>query len=205
MQEIQEPKRIWRRNVKKEDEDTTSGKLATIKRKQKNNWNQEGMLDAYIASICLEHTVGETLSMMETAHNARTCWAATLISRAIYDRDMGAISQIVTRIDGTVPESKERSSFAKIMGDALNDVLDYTDIEEMTIFPDDPVIIALAKVVIWISVSEPGNNFSKKKEKQQAIEMVLQRTGGRKSEPTRNLLDTKFVEPDWMRGLTDGN
>lgn len=162
------------------------------------------MLDFYIASICLDHTVGEVVKMRETSHNARSCWAATLVTDAIFGMDIGAISQIVSRIDGTVPATKDRNSYANIMGDAIDDVLDYTKAEQVKVRPGDLTIIALAKVVIAISMSDPGNNFSKKKEKQQAIEMVLQRTGGRKSEPTMNLLDTKFVEPAWMKGLTSG-
>lgn len=141
---------------------------------------------------------------MRTSNNSRASWVATLITDAVFNLDIGAISQIVQRVDGTIPNSEDRESFANIMGDAIDDVLDYPDVEQRKVFPEDTVIIALAKAVLQISVMDTGNNFSRKKEKQQAIEMVLQRTGGRRSQPTRNLLDTKFVEPEWMKGLPSG-
>ena len=176
-----------------------------IIKKSQSNWSEPGLLDRYVSEVCLSKTVGETLRMRETSNNARSCWVATLVSDAIFNMDIGAISQIVQRLDGTIPTTEDRESYANIMGNAIDDVLDYTKADQLTIFPDDPCIIALAKTVVAISTQDCGNNFSKKKEKQQAIEMILQRTGGRKSEPTRVLLTTNYIEPDWMKGLPDSS
>lgn len=47
------------------------------------------------------------------------------------------------------------------------------------------------------------NNYQAKKAKQDAVTMIMERTGGRKVEPVKPALETRFVDPDWM-GLTDG-
>ena len=189
--------------MKKDEKYTETGKQLE-KVLKKTNWTNGSQLDDYISNICLSRTVGEVLRMRESSNNARASWAATLVTDAIFNLDIGSINQIVQRVDGSIPTSDSRNDYANIMGDALDDVLDYENAYQRRIFPEDTVIIALAKAVLAISVMDAGNNFSKKKEKQQAIEMILQRTGGRKTEPTRLLAVTNFVQPDWMVGLPEG-
>ena len=149
----------------------------------------------------LQKTIGEILKLHESATNAKALFVSHLIFDAVFNYDIQALKQIVARVDGAVPDSQKRRHYANIFGDALEDVLAYTDKAHLKIQPDDLVIIAMAKVCVWVSMSDPGNNAQKRKDKNDAIQMILERTGGRKSEPTKELMTTNYVEPEWMRGL----
>lgn len=156
-------------------------------------------LDEYTSGVCLTMTVGQALLARERASNARQYFVANLVFDAIFEKDMSLIEILATRIDGTVPTSKTRDSFANIMGDAIDDVLDMDEPERIKVFPDDPVIIALAKVVFHIATDPTRGNPVKKKEKQKAVEMVYARTAGRRTEPVRPKLEERFVEPEWLK------
>ena len=60
-------------------------------------------------------------------------------------------------------------------------------------------VIAIAKVVIFSSMKEVGRNFQMRKSKNDAIDLILNRVGGRKTMPTKPLLETTFEDPDWMK------
>lgn len=164
----------------------------------KIDYGRENGLDEYVSTACLTRTLGETMLARENAANARTFFVADLIFKGIFEKDIEIIDTIAKRIDGTVPTSKERESFANLMGDAIEDVLDMTSGEQTTIQKDDPVIIALAKMVFHIATCDSHGNAATKKERKKAIEMVFERTSGRRTEPVRPVLEEKFVEPDWM-------
>lgn len=170
-------------------------KIAVIRESERI---QQGDLDSYIQRICLERTVGEMMALRESARNARAYFAASLIFNAIFEKDIQAINQIVWRIDGVAPKAEDRHNYANIFGDAIDDVLDYDSDDQMQVFETDLCIIAMAKVVIHIALSKSGYNVQKKKDKQTAIDMVLTRTQGKKTEPTKPLLEGRYVMPDWM-------
>lgn len=111
---------------------------------------------------------------------------------------MGLIETIAKRIDGTVPTTSNRDSFANLMGDAIEDVMDMGTEEQRIVRPEDPVIIALAKTVFHIATAQSHGNPMAKREKQKAVEMVYERTNGRRVEPVRPQIETLYTEPAWM-------
>lgn len=134
----------------------------------------------------------------EIAGNARTYFVANLIWSAIFEQDMSIIETIAKRIDGTVPVTGKRDSFANIMGDAIDDVLDMDDMNKTVIDKDDPTILALAKVVFHIATQPTKGNPVVRKDKQKAIDMVFERTNGRRVEPVRPKIETIYKDPDWL-------
>lgn len=190
--------------MKKLKEDTTNEPMEIIatSNKWKDAFNDETKLDEYITKMCLEYNVGDMLQA-RGANNARTFYAASLIYNAIFDCDMGLINQIANRVDGTVPDSEKRDSYANIFGDALDDIMDYTCMEDLNIFPDDSCLIALAKATYVIAVRPVGSNVQLKKDRQLANDLILNRCGGRKATPTKPLIDTVYVDPEWMHGLPE--
>lgn len=192
------------RNI--QDVDTAIVKVARpYTRREPYDWNKPGMLDDYITRMCLEQTMGDVIRMRETSSNARTFFAASLIVNAVLERDTAAITQIISRIDGAVPDSKERKDFANYFGNALEDVMDYPRKEQTLISPDDLAIIALAKIIYQMSVTNPGNNVALRKEKSVAIDIVLTRTGGKIPAPVRKTVEKRFAEPAWMQQLPEGD
>lgn len=160
-----------------------------------------GDIDAYTAEVCLCRTMGDVVRSRDTATNARQYFVANLIFSAVFEQDMALIDIIATRIDGTVPTTGERDSFANLMGDAIDDVLDRERSDQTMIRPEDPVIIALAKVVFHIAVGETKHDYNKRKDRQKAVEMVYSRTAGRRNEPVRLAIEEKFVEPSWLSNI----
>lgn len=139
--------------------------------------------------------------MREQALSARQYFAARLICNGVFEQDIDIIAEIVKRIDGTVPDKEDRKLFANLLGDAIEDVLDRQTADQMAIDPDDPTIIAIAKVVVWLSLRSVGANVQQKKDRQKAVNMVLNRTGGKRSAPVKEAVKLDYVEPDWMKGL----
>lgn len=161
-------------------------------------------LDEYTTTLCLTKTIGEVLRTRERSGNARTYFVCNMIWSAMFEQDMGIIETIVKRIDGTAPVTGNRDSFANIMGDAIDDVLDMECKEQTVIDRDDPVILALAKVVFHIATQPSNGNPVIKREKQKAIDMVYERTNGRRVEPVRPQLETLYEDPEWLTEGTDG-
>lgn len=170
-----------------------------ITKSRRSAWNEPGGLDIFLTKVVLERTVGEAMVMRDTSVNARTYFVGRVIIDAIFEKDMAAIEQIAMRIDGTIPDEDERDGYANIFGDAIEDVLEYENINDvMTVMPDDKCIIAIAKSIVAISISDPGMNVQKRKNKQSAVNMILARTGGKKTKPTMPEVETKYEDPDWL-------
>ena len=174
-------------------------KLAKIE--PKGAWQDPAGLDEYITTLCLDRTIGEIWKTREHSRNARAFFGTSLIANAVFDMDIGLIEQIANRIDGTVPEKGERDKFANLIGNAIDDVLDMEKAEQLAVQPDDTTIIAIAKAVIYIATAPVGNNPSKRKERQKAVDLILNRTGGKRIEPVKDAMRLEYVEPDWMNAL----
>lgn len=147
--------------------------------------------------------MGEIVQLREKATNARTFFACSMIFNAVFDLDIGCINQIAIRIDGTIPLEGERDSCANLIGDAIEDVMSYENMSDMNVNASDIAVIALAKAMIYIAIQPIGKNISLKKDREKALDIVLNRIGGRKSEPTKEDHVLTYVEPDWMKGLPD--
>ena len=144
------------------------------------------------------------MDMRVNAPTARTAFVASTICQAIFDLDIGLISEIVKRIDGIAPSKGDMDAFSNIFSDALNDVLEYTRADQMTIYPTDTPIIALAKATVAVSVSDPGRNMQARKDRQKAVSMILDRIEGRRSEPAKPVELPEYEEPAWI-GLAEGD
>ncbi len=158
-------------------------------------------LDDLLTNYCLQYSIGDIVNKRETTGDTRTFFLYTLIFNAVFEADVGCINEIVKRIDGAVPDSEERDSYANILGDALEDIMDFPKSEVMTIYPEDPAIVAIAKVLLGISMYPVGKNVGKRKDREKALQIVLTRVGGNKSKPTQEVELLEYTEPDWLKGL----
>lgn len=147
--------------------------------------------------------MGDVVRARDDPNQVKAFAVNSMVFNAVFEMDVDLIKTIATRVDGTVPEEGKREGFANILGDAIEDVLSYDRGEMMRIVPEDPPVIAMAKVLVFVATQPAGNNYAKRKERNLASQMILERTGGRKVQPTRPQLETTYVEPDWM-GLPNG-
>lgn len=155
-------------------------------------------LDDYIYDMALNRTVGDLIRMRTTAPSARTAFVVSTMTNAIFDLDIGLISEIVKRIDGSAPQKGDMDGYSNLFSDALEDVLDYTQTDQMSVFPDDPPIIALAKATVAIALHDPGKNMQARKDRQRAVQMVLDRVEGRRAEPAKPSELPEYRDADWL-------
>lgn len=159
----------------------------------------EGM-DDLLTSCLLEKTVGEICHTMEHSSNVRTFTACKIIIQAIQDLDIGLIGTIIKRVDGGVPRAEDRMSYANLIGDAIDDVLDMPKDEQQFIdFTNDSGIIGLAKAIVLCAIQPVGKNVSQKRERQVAADILLSRTGGLKNEPRKLTTNVKILDADWAQ------
>jgi len=162
-------------------------------------------LDNYLINVCLGKTMGDVVRSRDIAQNAKQYTVASLIYNAVFEMDVDLIRTIALRIDGTVPEENKREGYANILGDAIEDVLSYEQANQLQVTPQDQPIVAMAKALVYIGTQPCGRNYAKRKERNLAAQMILERTGGRKVQPTRLNIETRYVEPEWMQlGTTEG-
>lgn len=143
-------------------------------------------------------TVGDvhyTIGMMG-ARNAADYLVARLFTDAVFSDDIRSIQLIINRIDGGLPKDTEVAFYQTEFGDCLNAVMQMTSDEQTRLKPDDTVMMALCKNLYQMAVQDIYWNAdlgrarrpseAQKKERDAALRMVLERTGGRKT-----LIDVK--------------
>lgn len=171
-----------------------SGTNGIVKRKK-----YDTTLDNYLTNTCLLKTMGDVVRSRDIATNAKQYTVASMIFNAVFEMDIELIRTIVMRIDGTIPEEDKRDGFANIMGAALEDVLSCERPQDLEVTPDDPPIIAMAKALVYVGTQPTGSNYAKRKERNLAAQMILERCGGRKVQPTRIEAQIEYIEPEWMQ------
>lgn len=172
-----------------------SGEKTSIAVRKEYSWQS---LDDYITDVALNKTLADLMRIRNTAGTVRSAFVANTICSAVFDLDIGLISEIVKRIDGLAPAKGDMHTFSNIFSDALNDVLEYDRAEQVRVYPTDSPIIALAKATIAVSMSDPGRNMQARKDRQKAVQMVLDRIEGRQSEPVRSKEEIEYEVPEWM-------
>lgn len=156
-------------------------------------------LDGYMADVCLFRTMGDVVRSRDIATNVKQVTVNSMIFNAVFELDVDLIKTIALRIDGTVPEEDKRDGYANIFGDAIEDVLNRDVNDQINIVPNDPPIIAMAKALVYIGTQPCGGNYAKRKERNLAAQMILERCGGRKVQPTRIEAQIEYVDPEWMQ------
>lgn len=182
--------------MSEQKKDTTKSTTGIVKIK---GWDYDKSLDDYLTDVCMLRTMGDVVKSRESAQNAKAYTLAQIIYNAVFEMDVDLIRTIVLRIDGTIPVEDTREDYANIMGDALEDVLSYSKAEQMEIREYDTPLIAMAKALVYIGTQPCGNNYAKRKERNLAAQMILERCGGRKVQPTRLDAQIEYVEPEWMQ------
>jgi hypothetical protein len=143
--------------------------------------------------------MGRIVKSREIAQNAKQYTVASMIFNAVFEMDIDLIRTIALRIDGTIPAEDKREGYANILGDAIDDVLSLPLSSQLQITPLDRPIEAMAKALVFVATQPCGGNYAKRKERNLAAQMILERTGGRKVEPTRLAIETVYEDPEWLQ------
>ncbi len=155
-------------------------------------------IDNMLYKRAINCSLGEIVTRRESSENVRSYLVDTMIIDAIMGLDIELIDKLVHRIDGSVPKEDSYDKYANLFGRALDLVLDMKVDEQVTISPTDNVLIAMAKAAVYVALTTPSNSVQKMKQKHAAIDMVLDRTGGRKTAPRMLESVTVYEKPSWM-------
>lgn len=159
----------------------------------------ETTVDESIARLANEH-IADVVSIAEgnrfmigmvTARNAADYLVSRLFTDAVFSNDIRSIQLIINRIDGGLPKDTEVARYRTEFGDCLNEIMKMTRDEQTKVMPDDTVMMALCKSLYHIATQDIYWDHEKlrsrrpsdsvKKERDAALRMVLERTGGRKT------------------------
>lgn len=128
---------------------------------------------------------------MATGDQAADYLVARLYTDAIFSQDIRCIQLIINRIDGGLPKDTDVARYQTEFGDCLNRIMEMDRIDQTKIDEGDTVMMALCKSLFHIATQDiywdpeklrkrhPSDSV--KKERDAALRMVLERTGGRKT------------------------
>lgn len=149
--------------------------------------------------------------MVTEDRNAADFLVARLFTDAVFSQDIRAIQLIVNRIDGGLPKDVDVSRYKTEFGDCLNEIMGMRSEEQFKVKPDDTVMMALCKSLYLLATQDiywdrerkrsrrPSD--SQKKDRDAALRMVLERTGGRKTIAALPA-ETEDVEiASWIKAL----
>lgn len=144
----------------------------------------------------------------ETAADYLVC---RMFTDAIFNEDIRTIQLIINRIDGGLPSDEDMDSYSTQFSDCFNEIMQMTSDRQTQLLPDDTVMMALCKALYALSVQDiywdeekqrkRRPSTDKKQERDNALRMVLERTGGRKTKVKQQQQQEQIDEADWVKNL----
>lgn len=131
------------------------------------------------------------IGMNKTDQTAADFLVCRLFTDAVFSQDIRSIQLIINRIDGGLPKDTDVAKYRTEFGDCLNEIMRMTHVDQLTVEPEDTVMMALCKSLYQLATQDiywdheklkrKNPSDSQKKERDAALRMVLERTGGRKT------------------------
>ena len=131
------------------------------------------------------------IGMNKTDQTAADFLVCRLFTDAVFSQDIRSIQLIINRIDGGLPKDTEVARYQTEFGDCLNKIMGMTHVDQLSVGPDDTVMMALCKSLYQLATQDifwdheklkrRNPSDTQKKERDAALRMVLERTGGRKT------------------------
>ena len=147
------------------------------------------------------------------SENAAMHLVSRLFTDAVFNQDVRAIQTIINRIDGGLPKDVDLSSYQTYFGDCINQHLTLTDGERLKVTPDDSVMMALCKSLYDIATEDiywdPERKVrkkpsdTKKQQRDNAMRMILERAGGRKTMSPVTEATEEIELAGWIKGFMD--
>lgn len=137
-----------------------------------------------------------------------------MFTDAIFSQDIRTIQLIINRIDGGLPRDTEVGDYQTQFSDCLNEIMAMTHGDQVKVLPDDTVMMALCKALYALAVQDiywdaerqapcrPSTD--RKNERDAALRMVLERTGGRKTLVAKPHEIEEIEDADWVSALPSG-
>lgn len=143
--------------------------------------------------------------------NAAMHLVARLFTDAVFNQDVRAINTIIQRVDGGLPKDVDVEDYRTAFSDCVRELMSYDEGERLKVLPTDTVMMALCKSLYDIAVediywhrnddgvlvkSKPSD--TKKQLRDNAMRIILERAGGRKT-MRKEAVEAEVVEmADWV-------
>ena len=147
-----------------------------------------------------------------TSETAAMFLVSRLFTDAVFNQDIRSIKLIIQRIDGGLPKDTEVENVQTLFGDCLLEILKYRNADRLKVKPNDTVLMALAKSLFDIATEDIYYDYKKnrpilkpstdkKNERDMALQMVIERTGGRRTMTAKTMQKEEIEEADWIAEL----
>lgn len=143
--------------------------------------------------------------------NAADYLVCRMYTDAIFNEDIRTIQLIISRIDGGLVKDTDMDAYQTKFSDCLNEIMEMENASQTSVKPDDSVMMALCKALYALATQDiywdPKRqckcrpSTDKKQERDNALRMVLERTGGRKTTTATAKEPEKIESSDWLRKL----
>lgn len=167
------------------------------------------MADVVMASEGMRPSIGP--DSRKGSPNAATYLVCRLFTDAIFSEDIRAIQLIINRVDGGLPKDVEVDDYQTQFSDCLNEIMSVSDGSQLKVLPDDTVMMALCKALYALATQDiywdPKRgqmrrpSTDRKQERDAAMRMVLERTGGRKTLVAKHEVKDEIEDADWIAAL----
>ena len=147
--------------------------------------------------------------------NAAMFLVSRLFTDAIFNGDIRSITTIINRIDGGLPKDSDIAKYQTLFGDCINEVLEMDDARRLMVHPEDSVIMAMCKSLYDLAVQDiywdPKHGrkikptVEKKQERDNAMRIILERAGGRKTLSSIPEAREELDVADWLKELPESN
>ena len=168
--------------------------------------------DVVMASEGMRPNIGP--DSHDGTENAATYLVCRLFTDAIFSNDIRAIQLIINRVDGGLPKDVEADDYQTQFSDCLKQVLKMEPGEQFRPTPDDTVMMGLCKSLYALAVQDiywdenrgkmRRPSVDKRQERDAALRMVLERTGGRKTLVVASQAKEDIEQADWISALPSG-
>ena len=153
------------------------------------------------------------IGMIKDDDNAADFLVSRLYTDAIFSQDIRCIQLIINRIDGGLPKDTDVANYQTQFGDCLNEIMHMERMEQTKVVPTDTVMMALCKSLYQIATQDIYWDHEKlksrrpsdsvKKERDAAMRMVLERSGGRKTLSAVPIKEEEVEIAGWIAELPE--
>lgn len=142
-------------------------------------------------------------------NNAAGFLVCRLFTDAIFYQDIRCIQTIINRVDGGLPKDSEVQYYRTSFADAVAELMQMDEAEQLKVHPDDSVMMALAKSLYDIACEDiywdefegrpKKPSDTKKQLRDNAMRMILERAGGRKTKTELVQEKEEVVLSPWVQ------
>lgn len=141
-------------------------------------------------------------------NSAGSLFVCRIFTDAVFNEDIRCIQTIINRLDGGLPKDSEIGLYKSYFSECIRDLLSQPEELRFAVNPNDSVMMAIAKSLYNIACEDIYYDYekdrkvrpsdTKKQLRDNAMRMILERSGGRKTKVEIQEEAEEVVLPAWL-------